>query len=118
MAQLKKKSQDFTENECVLIISAVSERYAVINCSNHTAQANKKRRLAWAEIAQTVNACGGNGRSVDSIIKRWKDMKSKVKNKPRLGRLTGGGPPDPPVPFEEAILAIIKGSSTLNGVGK
>ena len=67
---------------------------------------------------KSLNACGGNGRSVESIIKRWKDMKSKVKNKPGLGRLTGGGPPEPPVPFEEAILAIVQGSSTLNGVGK
>ena len=113
-----KKSPDFSDKECVLIISAVSERYAVLNCSNKTAQANKKRRLAWAEISETVNACGGNGRSIESIIKRWKDMKSKVKNKPRLGRMTGGGPPESPVPYEEAILAILQGSSTLNGVGK
>ena len=87
-------------------------------------QLAKLKHCAWKRdqlscfYRRHVRACGGNGRSVDSIIKRWKDMKSKVKNKPRLGRLTGGGPPDPPVPFEEAILALMKGSSTLNGVGK
>ena len=47
--------------------------------------------MLWKHIADSVNAIGGNGRSVGQVKKRWKDMKAAVIDRQRQSTKTGGG---------------------------
>lgn len=114
----RTRKPDFSAAECTALVSAIAPRWRVINCSDKKKCANQRRKAAWEEITAAVNAVGRHGRMVLSVEKKWKDLKNAVKNKPVEGRMTGGGPPPEPVPFEEPILAILAGSSTVNGIGK
>ena len=50
-----------------------------------------KRKDIWQHIADSVNAVGGNGRSVRQVKKRWTDMKSAVIDRQCRSMTTGGG---------------------------
>eukprot|EP00745_Piridium_sociabile_P003457 TRINITY_DN12031_c0_g1_i14.p1 TRINITY_DN12031_c0_g1~~TRINITY_DN12031_c0_g1_i14.p1 ORF type:complete len:101 (-),score=7.24 TRINITY_DN12031_c0_g1_i14:60-362(-) len=52
-----------------------------------------------------------------SVQKRWRDLVSEVKNRPRRASMTGGGPPDQKAPYEDIILQIMSGSCVIDGIG-
>ena len=67
----------------------------------------KRKEMLWKHIADSVNAIGGNGRSVGQVKKRWKDMKSAVIDRQRQRTKTGGGCPLQDIQYEDIIRRII-----------
>ena len=79
----------------------------------------KRKEMLWKHIADSVNAIGGNGRSVavGQVKKRWKDMKSAVIDRQRQSTKTGGGCPLPEIQYEDIIRRIIGETTNLvNGM--
>ena len=64
---LPAKRVAFTEEvECVLV-ELYGERLAIIEGAGNTADSNKKRNQAWADIAERLKACGAGTYEAKSL---------------------------------------------------
>ena len=109
----RTKKANFSDKENICLLEEVQKNYGLITQSEKVAHVALKKREAWRQITNKVNAIGSQGRSVDAIKKRWKDMRDAVKNKQKTAFRTGGGPPDAPVPYEDFILDILGDNTNL-----
>ena len=95
-----------------------------------------KKRVAWTRTAESVNAVGGQGRAQtpstglrhpsfnplqEGAGKRCSECGEGGQcrpetleghaTRPKAATRTGGGPPEPPVPYEDFILTILDENS-------
>ena len=111
------KKANFSDRENICLLEEVQANYSLLTQTLKTGNICAKKRGAWTKITEAVNAVGGQGRAASAVQKRWKDMRDAVKNKPKAATRTGGGPPEPPVPYEDFILTILgENSNLINGI--
>jgi hypothetical protein len=64
------RATNFTDKESDALLIAVRSRIGLIRSKLKTADICKKKRQAWGDIADEVNAVGGFSRSWESMKKR------------------------------------------------
>ncbi|XP_052786289.1 myb-related transcription factor, partner of profilin-like [Mya arenaria] len=83
---MTERKQNWTLRE-LEELAAGYKKHCTFLTSKHgpsSSEAEKKRVLN--EILLSVNSVGGNGRTIDEMSKKWKDLKSRTKKKEQ-GRL-------------------------------
>ena len=86
---------------------------AVLFSSFNSKITAKHKSEIWNHIGSAVNACGVAKRTSGEVKDKWKTMKADVLKRDKKTMLTGGGPPEPPVPFADIIHDIIGEDSYL-----
>ena len=66
----RQRRNNFSDKENDTLINAVKSRIGLLKASSKIADVCKKKRVAWQEVADAVNAVGGCGRTADSVKKR------------------------------------------------
>ena len=73
-----------------------------------------KKREAWTRIAESVNVVGGPAREGGQC--RPETLEGHA-TRPKAATRTGGGPLEPPAPYEDFILTILgENSNHINGI--
>ncbi|XP_044136592.1 myosin-binding protein C, slow-type isoform X16 [Bufo gargarizans] len=77
----KQEKPKFTDKELELLVDSVSKHGPQI-CGVQSAKTTKaEKSKIWAEIQATVNAKGGNNRSIADLKKEWNALKKHTKDK-------------------------------------
>ena len=109
----------------MFLVEEIAEREDVIKCKKNTADSNKKKKLAWKEIADLFAAryCEP-ARDPVFFKKKWENMVSHAKRwsvgrRHREMSKTGGGPPpaEPPT-YIKAVAEMYERSESFVGVGQ
>ncbi|WAR13964.1 hypothetical protein MAR_004069 [Mya arenaria] len=110
---MTERKQNWTLRE-LEELAAGYKKHCTFLTSKHgpsSSEAEKKRVLN--EILLSVNSVGGNGRTIDEMSKKWKDLKSRTKKKEqgRLKDLRSSGLGEIPKPLiltelEERFLGV------------
>lgn len=90
-----KKAQNFSEEEVrILVEMYVENKDVILGKFNSAAGAFGKKRI-WNEILEAVNAVGANGRTLDQVKKKLKNLKQGTKTlavaNTKSIKKTGGG---------------------------
>lgn len=105
------------------LIEKYEEKIGILKNKEKTADINKKKKNAWEEITNSVNALDGKScRTVSQVKTRYKNMYNRAKQK--LSRIrshsttTGGGSPFAVklTPTEQKIADLFGESPTFKGI--
>ncbi|XP_062570043.1 myb/SANT-like DNA-binding domain-containing protein 4 [Saccostrea cucullata] len=113
MEKERKIKPRFLDREVDVLINKVNEKSDVLFSKFSDTISNKKKKLAWTEVQNSVNASSLVPRTVDEIKKKWDDVKRVTKKRAvevRKDRtVTGGGQneADPLTPIEEMVVSLI-----------
>ncbi|XP_062621473.1 myb/SANT-like DNA-binding domain-containing protein 4 [Saccostrea cucullata] len=109
----RKKKPRFCEKEIEILVQGVKERSDVINSKFSDMISNTKKKQAWVEIMESVNAVSFSKRTVDEIKKKWDDVKRGTKKRASAVQKerckTGSGKLEiiPLSPMEEDIVSVM-----------
>ncbi|XP_062620352.1 nuclear apoptosis-inducing factor 1-like [Saccostrea cucullata] len=109
----RKKKPRFSEKEIEILVQGVKERSDVINSKFSDMISNTKKKQAWVEILESVNAVSFSKRTVDEIKKKWDDVKRGTKKRASAVQKerckTGSGKLEiiPLSPMEEDIVSVM-----------
>ena len=99
------KKANFSDRENIRLLEDVQGNYGLLMQSLKTGSVVLKKREAWTRIADSVNVVGGQ------------ETLEGHATRPKAATRTGGGPPEPPVPYEDSILTILcESSNHINGI--
>ena len=87
--QKRVKKPNFSEVENVAISEEIGMEKKLLMSHFQNDVTLKNKELMWRNIADEVNAVGGNGRTVAQVKKRWKDVKQAVLERQRKSTATG-----------------------------
>ena len=92
------------------MLEDVQENYGLLMQSLKTGSVVLKKREAWTRIDESVNESAREGGQC-----RPETLEGHA-TRPKAATRTGGGPPEPPVPYEDFILTILgENSNHING---
>uniref|UniRef100_A0A8W8JL80 Myb/SANT-like DNA-binding domain-containing protein n=1 Tax=Magallana gigas TaxID=29159 RepID=A0A8W8JL80_MAGGI len=77
----RKKKPRFSEKEIELLFQGVKERSDIINSKFSDVINNSKKKQAWFEVMEAVNAVSFSTRTVDELKKKWDDVKRGTKKR-------------------------------------
>ncbi|XP_062580411.1 myb-related transcription factor, partner of profilin-like [Saccostrea cucullata] len=109
----RKKKPRFSEKELEILVQGVKERSDVINSKFSDMINNAKKKQAWVEILESVNAVSFSKRTVEEIKKKWDDVKRGTKKRASAVQKerckTGSGKLEiiPLSPMEEDIVSVM-----------
>lgn len=103
----RHRKPNWTEKEVLKMLEEISFEKTLLMSAFQNNITRAKKTLAWEQITERINAVGGNGREVEDVKKKWKDMKKAPIDRPNVMSKTGGGGKVPEVPFEELIMEIV-----------
>ncbi|XP_062599918.1 myb/SANT-like DNA-binding domain-containing protein 4 [Saccostrea cucullata] len=113
MEKERKRKPRFLDREVDVLINKVNEKSEMLFSRFSDTISNKRKKLAWTEVQNSVNASSLVPRTVDEIKKKWDDVKRITKKRAvevRKDRsVTGGGQneADPLTPMEEMVVSLI-----------
>ncbi|XP_061167348.1 uncharacterized protein LOC133176205 [Saccostrea echinata] len=104
-----------------ILYEEASQRVGVLDSKFRGAQCGiSEKNRAWEEITAIVDAKGTTKkRTMKQVKKQWSNMKQRAKKLNSQGKypVTGGGPKPPsPSPIDEAVLSLLSGRPSLEGV--
>ena len=117
-----KRSSNFSRGEVGVLVEEVGRRKELLFGKHDSGIEvnNGAKKRAWESIAEAVSTAGNSVRDVNSIKKKWADIKSATKKKAAkhkmLSQKTGGGPPPPPMDELEEKVASLIGPAAIEGV--
>ena len=109
----RQRKPNYSNDEVRVLLEEIMLEKAVLFSSFNTKITAKLKSEIWNRIASAVNACGVAKRTSGEVKDKWKTMKAVVLNREKKTMQTGGGPPEPPVPFADIIRDIIGEESNL-----
>ncbi|CAH1645373.1 unnamed protein product [Spodoptera littoralis] len=80
MAEKRKRSQNFTDDEKQKLIKLLMEHKDIILSKKTDGATNEAKLSAWMQITATFNATGSVFRSKQSLLKMWEKLKSASKS--------------------------------------
>ena len=113
MTKKRARKPNYTDLEISTLLEEIMMERATLFSSFNTTVTIKMKNEKWDRITSAVNACGVALRARQDLRDKWKSLKSDVIAKDKKSVKTGGGPPDPSLPFEEVIRQIIGQDSNL-----
>ena len=119
LPRLRKTKYSVAEEN---LIQEEASKYHYILQEKHSNEiTNKKKKNIWDCIAVKVNSLGVAYRTGNEIRDKWRNTVSKAKKafteQRREVSKTGGGPPPKPIPPQfEAVIDLMKDSSSLTGI--
>ncbi|XP_061183033.1 uncharacterized protein LOC133191297 [Saccostrea echinata] len=116
----KKRSENFSTDDVLFIISKVEENIDVIQSKQTNQITNAKKAGVWKSITDAVNARGGVNRTVEQVKEKYRKACSKAKGDNVTQKIhrrkTGGGPPHPPLDaISQKILDLHEDSPNFTG---
>ncbi|XP_060608244.1 uncharacterized protein LOC132760310 isoform X2 [Ruditapes philippinarum] len=131
MDLVKKRSANFSEQECVLLMEILGEvselnpnltRYQYLKHKFTNGITSKSKRDQWNQIHNRFVSCSGTSRNQEELEKKTNNLVQKHRNlysdfKRNISQ-TGGGPRTPALSFlTEAVMAVVgKESVSVAGV--
>ena len=118
---LGKRTQNFSEQECALILEFVEANKSVLNSKFNNVVTNDRKNKIWAELTDKVNSLGVGKRTEGQIRRKWKNMvctsKKEMGTYKAVQRKTGGGaPPKEPSSITQKIWDLNKESPAFSGL--
>jgi len=113
MEEKKNKKPRFSEREIEILVSMVKEKNDVLFGKFSDVVSNGKKKEAWGNVVNAVNAVSFTVRTMEELKKKWDDMKRGTKKRASAVKndqmKTGGGRPDiPPLTsIEEDVVSIL-----------
>ena len=93
----KKRRPTFSQSEESAIKEGYLDYKEIIEAPFSNGVTKKDKDCAWSKITERVNSTGNCQRTVVEIMKKFKNMKQKVKERVakenKSACMTGGGPP-------------------------
>lgn len=119
MAKSTRK-RNFSDCEVEALISEVEAKRTILFGSLSSGISAKTKRIAWENIAKSVNDVGSENRSTADVKKKWSDIKVDVKRRVAAhhtsSQKTGGGPGvEALTPFDQRVTAVL-GDQSVVGV--
>ena len=109
----RKRKPRFSEKEVDILIEKVNDNAEQLFARFSDQVTNKKKKMAWVEVQNSVNASSFVPRTLDEIKKKWDDVKRITKKRANDVRKdmkkTGGGESsrDPLTQTEELVISLI-----------
>jgi len=109
----RKRKPRFSEKEVDILIEKVNDNAEQLFARFSDQVTNKKKKIAWVEVQNSVNASSFVPRTLDEIKKKWDDVKRITKKRATDVRKdmkkTGGGESshDPLTQTEELVISLI-----------
>ncbi|XP_076086463.1 uncharacterized protein LOC143057109 [Mytilus galloprovincialis] len=119
----RKRKPRFSQKEVDVLIEKVRCQSDTLFSRFSDTLTNKKKKSAWMEVQNSVNATSMVYRNVDEIKKKWDDVKRNTKKRAASVRrdrnLTGGGEScvEPLSSVEEAVVSLI-GEEKIYGISE
>ena len=113
MEQERKRKPKFLDNEVDILVSKIQEKSDVLFTRFSDTVSNKKKKMAWVEVQNSINATSLVPRTLEEIKKKWDDIKRSTKKRAvevkKDRTVTGGGSneADPLTPMEEMVVSLI-----------
>jgi len=106
----------FTPGEIEKLKSEVEARKSILFGSFSSTLTKARNNLAWKSVTSEINKVGSKNRQVEQVKRKWENLKSDVKGKPKM-RKTGGGEAESKLPTsdENRMMGII-GTSSIRGI--
>ncbi|XP_060594625.1 uncharacterized protein LOC132748977 [Ruditapes philippinarum] len=121
MADTKTKTRkaNWADSEIICLVSECTDNVKLIT-GKHGLVSENDKTVFWRNLCERINSIGGCGRSVEEVVKKWKDLKSQTKKKEQMRRRdisrTGGGETSNSLrEWEEKIITIIP-DDVLHGI--
>ncbi|CAG2211073.1 NAIF1 [Mytilus edulis] len=119
----RKRKPSFSQKEVDVLTEKVRCQSDTLFSQFSDTLTNKKKKSAWFEVQNSVNATSMVYRNVDEIKKKWDDVKRNTKKRTvsvrRDRNLTGGGERsvEPLSSVEEAVVSLI-GEEKIYGISE
>ncbi|XP_069468407.1 myb-related transcription factor, partner of profilin-like [Ambystoma mexicanum] len=116
------RKQKFSPEELQAMVDYLAEHADVVFSPDMRRESIIRKKNIWAQIGQRVSAVGTTPRALSDCLKRWDDLRVRVRGLLSANRSqamqTRGGPSSPVrlEPWEETCAALI-GTESIEGIG-
>ncbi|XP_053387391.1 uncharacterized protein LOC123566238 [Mercenaria mercenaria] len=113
------RKSNWQVNEVSVLVDGCTDNVSTIY-GRHGDTSEKEKGQFWRDICERINSIGGSDRSVEEVMKKWKDLKSQTKKKEQIrrkemGKTGGGGAVNSLRDWEEKIISVIP-SAVIDGL--
>ncbi|WAR10601.1 hypothetical protein MAR_035677 [Mya arenaria] len=111
---MSERKQNWSSRELEELATGHTKHSTFLTSKHGPSSSEAEKKIVLNEILLSVNSVGGNGRTIDEMSKKWKDLKSRTKKKEqgRLKALRSSGLGEIPktlilTELEERVLSCI-----------